>query len=69
MASIIAPSTPKASPDVDGQTPGKWRHPRLNEIIRRQNAATFDGSNVKTIALNTSAIVITLVAESPLGSL
>ncbi|CRG87298.1 hypothetical protein PISL3812_04315 [Talaromyces islandicus] len=68
MASIATPSTPKASPNGDGQTPGKWRHPRLHEIIRRQNAATFDGSNVKTIALNTSAIAITLIAESPLRS-
>ncbi|KAH8702237.1 nuclear pore complex component-domain-containing protein [Talaromyces proteolyticus] len=68
MASITAPSTPKASPNVDSQTPGKWRHPRLKEIIRRQNAATFDSRNVKTIALNVSAVIGTLVVESPLRS-
>ncbi|GAT19707.1 LEA domain protein [Aspergillus luchuensis] len=43
MASPAPPSTPKAAsapaatPD-GSQTPGKWRHPHLNEVVRRQNA-------------------------------
>ncbi|OHW91706.1 nuclear pore complex component [Colletotrichum incanum] len=44
-------STPqKSTPVVD--SPGTWRHPRLNEITRRRNATTFSEKNVRRIALN-----------------
>ncbi|KAK6219788.1 nuclear pore complex component [Colletotrichum tabaci] len=52
-AAITTPvrSTPqKSTPIVD--SPGTWRHPRLNEITRRRNATTFSEKNVRRIALN-----------------
>ncbi|KAF9891264.1 hypothetical protein FE257_004828 [Aspergillus nanangensis] len=64
MASQSLPSTPKAPsaptprPD-ESQTPGKWRHPQLDEVIRRQNAATFGDRNIRKLAWNGSALFAT----------
>ncbi|RAK98933.1 NPCC-domain-containing protein [Aspergillus ibericus CBS 121593] len=64
MASPAPPSTPKAAsaaaatPD-DSQTPGKWRHPHLNEVVRRQNAGTFGDRNVKRLVWNAIALLAT----------
>lgn len=66
MASL--PSTPKAAiaptpaptPD-ESRTPGKWRHPQLNEIVRRQNAETFGDRNLKKLSWNTVALVATWI--------
>jgi len=62
MATQSAPSTPKAAaaaaPVSEGSgTPGKWRHPQLNEIVRRQNAATFGDKDVKRLLWNGAALV------------
>jgi hypothetical protein len=64
MATQSLPSTPKAAtplaPTSDGTgTPGKWRHPMLAEIVRRQNAATFDEKNVKRLVWNGAAFIMT----------
>ncbi|KAF9881220.1 nuclear pore complex component [Colletotrichum karsti] len=49
-------STPqKSTPVVD--SPGTWRHPRLNEITRRRNATTFSEKNVRRIAINIAFLV------------
>lgn len=49
-------STPvKAPPAVD--SPGTWRHPRLNEITRRRNATTFSEKNVRQIAYNIATLL------------
>jgi nucleoporin POM34 len=49
-------STPvKAAPVTD--SPGTWRHPRLDEITRRRNATTFTEKNVKQIAYNAIALL------------
>ncbi|PYH48851.1 uncharacterized protein BP01DRAFT_353152 [Aspergillus saccharolyticus JOP 1030-1] len=64
MASSAPPSTPKASkaspaiaaiPD-QSQTPGKWRHPHLNEVVRRQNAGTFGDRNITKLVWNGAAL-------------
>ncbi|CEL04260.1 nuclear pore complex component-domain-containing protein [Aspergillus pseudodeflectus] len=59
MASLFLPSTPKpAAPPAPApaseevRTPGKWRHPQLNEIVRRQQAGTFGDGNVKRLISN-----------------
>ncbi|KAJ5562451.1 Nuclear pore complex component [Penicillium sp. DV-2018c] len=57
------PSTPRATPPVapnaEGDlTPGKWRHPQLDEIVRRQNAATFDEKNIKKLGWNAAALAM-----------
>lgn len=58
----MAVSTPvkatptKKAPEVD--SPGTWRHPRLNEITRRREASTFSEKNVRKIAYNIGTIIV-----------
>lgn len=64
MATSSLPSTPKAAlaatPASEGSgTPGKWRHPQLDEIVRRQNAATFGDKDVKKLVWNGLALAVT----------
>ncbi|KAL4902395.1 nuclear pore complex component-domain-containing protein [Aspergillus multicolor] len=65
MASLLLPpSTPKsasapAPASEKSQTPGKWRHPQLDEIVRRQHAGTFGDQNVRRLVWNGSALFIT----------
>lgn len=66
MATRSLPSTPKAAlaatPASEGSgTPGKWRHPQLNEIVRRQNAATFNDKDLKRLLWNGLALLVTWV--------
>ncbi|PFH56489.1 hypothetical protein XA68_16430 [Ophiocordyceps unilateralis] len=49
-------STPaEASPVPD--SPGTWRHPRLDEITRRRNATSFSEKNIRRIAYNMAAFL------------
>ncbi|KAI0122894.1 nuclear pore complex component-domain-containing protein [Xylariales sp. AK1849] len=59
MSMIQRPvSTPtRVTAPAAQDSPGTWRHPRLAEITRRQNATTFSERNVKKIAWNIAAIV------------
>lgn len=54
-------STPVKSTTLDGppvtDSPGTWRHPRLDEITRRRNATTFAEKNVRQIAYNVIALL------------
>ncbi|KAL4926059.1 nuclear pore complex component-domain-containing protein [Aspergillus undulatus] len=64
MASFSLPSTPKPTPTSTptperSQTPGKWRHPQLNEIVRRQHAGTFGDRNVRKLIWNGVALFAT----------
>lgn len=66
MATQSAPSTPKAAPAAaltsEGTgTPGKWRHPQLSEVVRRQNATTFGDKDVRKLLWNGVALVMTWV--------
>ncbi|RYP64789.1 hypothetical protein DL769_006534 [Monosporascus sp. CRB-8-3] len=57
-----AVSTPSRAPAQSVQeSPGTWRHPRLAEITRRQEATTFTEKNVRRIAVNV-AILLALIA-------
>jgi nucleoporin POM34 len=55
-------STPvRATPVKDvaaTDSPGTWRHPRLDEITRRRNATTFAEKNVRQIIYNVGALLI-----------
>ncbi|KAL4883048.1 nuclear pore complex component-domain-containing protein [Aspergillus karnatakaensis] len=69
MSSLFLPSTPKSalSPapvSEQSQTPGKWRHPHLNEIVRRQHAGTFGDRDVKRVMWNGGALLGTWVFGS-----
>ncbi|KAL4917972.1 nuclear pore complex component-domain-containing protein [Aspergillus aurantiobrunneus] len=64
MASLFFPSTPKPAPtpaptSEKAQTPGKWRHPQLNEIVRRQHAGTFGDQNMRKLVWNGFALFAT----------
>lgn len=73
MASQSLPSTPRPAstpiptPD-ESRTPGKWRHPQLNEIVRRQNAATFGDRNVRRLVWNGVALTTFWVFGNALKS-
>jgi hypothetical protein len=59
MAALVRPSTPIAQPaPATPSTPqtGTWRHPRLDEIVRRRDASTFSERNVKKIMWNVSGL-------------
>lgn len=38
------------------QSPGAWKHPRIDEITRRQNATVFTSDSFKTIIYNVAAL-------------
>ncbi|KAJ6789694.1 hypothetical protein PWT90_00558 [Aphanocladium album] len=47
----------KGAPPSATDSPGTWRHPRLNEITRRREATTFSEKNVRRIAYNIVALL------------
>ncbi|KAI5303460.1 hypothetical protein KEM56_007525 [Ascosphaera pollenicola] len=55
------PQTPQNKPAVPSETvapsPGKWRHPQYDEIVRRQNASTFGERHVRILVLNALALL------------
>ncbi|KAL2366418.1 hypothetical protein RJZ56_000677 [Blastomyces dermatitidis] len=59
MAPQPFPSTPRLQGNeaVPTPSPGTWRHPRLREIVQRQNASTFGDRNIKKIVLNGGCLV------------
>ncbi|KAI1135128.1 NPCC-domain-containing protein [Hypoxylon sp. FL0543] len=58
-------STP-ATPPVT-ESPGTWRHPRLPEIIRRQEATNFTDKNVKRIVINIVVLCACILVHSLLA--
>lgn len=56
MATPIRPSRPSTPATQSPSTPGKWRHPQFEEIIRRQQATTFSDQNVSKIVYNVVAL-------------
>lgn len=55
-----------ASPAVS--TPGRWQHPRMDEIVRRQNSSCFDPGDSRIVVLNAAVIVFTFIAQPYLSS-
>ena len=49
-------------------TPGRWQHPRMEEIVRRQNASCFNPGDSRIVVLNAAAIVFTFIAQPYLSS-
>ncbi len=61
-----APSTPQtpASQTPQLHTPnGTWKHPKFDEITRRQYATTFDEHNVKVVVANASLLAVSFFAH------
>ncbi|KAI0011104.1 NPCC-domain-containing protein [Xylariaceae sp. FL0662B] len=59
QAPLSTPTKSPATPVAD--SPGNWRHPRLQEISRRREKTTFTEKNVKRITLNVT-ILIAIIA-------
>ena len=67
MASSKAPqpSTPTqqiTTPKPASPSTGTWRHPRFDEIARRQAVTTFTDQNVHRILWNTGTLIFSFVA-------
>lgn len=56
MATPIRTPRPSTPATQSPSTPGNWRHPRFEEIVRRQQASTFSDQNVSKIGYNIAAL-------------
>ena len=62
MGAPATPQTPSAQ-TPQPQTPnGTWKHPKFDEITRRQYATTFDEHNVKVVVANTGLLACSFFA-------
>lgn len=57
-----SPITPTSSAPSTPQT-GTWRHPRFDEITRRQNASTFSDRNIKRVLYNVGCLFALWLVE------
>jgi len=55
QASVLTPS------------PGKWRHPKFDEIARRQNANNFDDRSIRQITWNSGALLLIWLFSTNFG--
>ncbi|KAL7949007.1 nuclear pore complex component domain-containing protein [Trichoderma barbatum] len=59
MSSLAGVTTPvkQIGAATPSDSPGTWRHPRLDEITRRRDATNFTEKNVRRIAYNIVALL------------
>lgn len=64
------PATPSAAHNASPafSTPGRWQHPRMDEIVRRQNASCFNPADARIVVLNVAIIVLSFFAKPYLSS-
>ncbi|KAF2651290.1 hypothetical protein K491DRAFT_665912 [Lophiostoma macrostomum CBS 122681] len=65
MATPRTPAMPvtPAAQKVQQPTPtGRWKHPKFDDITRRQQSTTFDERNVQAIVLNGAVLIFSLAA-------
>ncbi|KAK6352543.1 hypothetical protein TWF730_009367 [Orbilia blumenaviensis] len=55
MSGPITPSRSVGGPSGQG-TPGSWKHPKLDEVLRRQDARSFSDRRVSRALKNASAL-------------
>ncbi|KAH7413956.1 nuclear pore complex component-domain-containing protein [Phaeosphaeria sp. MPI-PUGE-AT-0046c] len=58
------PATPAAQADQAYTPSGKWKHPKFDEIARRQYATTFDERNVRAIVANAALLFLSLYGNT-----
>ncbi|KAH8664107.1 nuclear pore complex component-domain-containing protein [Xylariales sp. PMI_506] len=63
VPSVVTPTKNATAAPVQ-DSPGTWKHPRLAEIHRRQNATTFSEKNVRKIAWNVTAILAVFASKA-----
>ncbi|KAK6439420.1 hypothetical protein LTR95_004368 [Oleoguttula sp. CCFEE 5521] len=62
------PASSPATPLTPSQsTPGRWQHPRMEEIVKRQHANHFDTDNVRAILVTLAGLVSTLAVKPTLN--
>ena len=54
------PATPSVQTEQSCTPNGSWRHPKFDEIARRQYATTFDERNVRAIVLNAGFLFLSV---------
>lgn len=60
-------NTPQnASPAAS--TPGRWQHPRMDEIVRRQNSSCFNPGDSRIVIVNGAAIIFIFIAQPYLSA-
>jgi nucleoporin POM34 len=70
VARYAPPATPQtpATPSAQAEQPytpnGSWRHPKFDEIARRQYATIFDERNVRAIVLNAGFLFLSVYGSS-----
>lgn len=70
VARIAQPATPQtpATPAAQTSAPytpnGTWRHPKFDEIARRQYATTFDERNVRAVVANASFLFLSVYGNA-----
>ncbi|CAK7263238.1 hypothetical protein SEPCBS119000_000395 [Sporothrix epigloea] len=56
-----------ATPDIS-DSPGNWRHPRMEEITRRRATTVFTEANLKTLVYNALALAVVFLVGNASGS-
>jgi nucleoporin POM34 len=49
-------------------TPGRWQHPRMDEIVRRQNSSCFNPGDSRIVILNGAVILAIFIAQPYLSA-
>ena len=61
-ANKLTTPSQQASPALSvSSTPGQWRHPRMDEVVRRQNANSFDAGNMRIIVFHIALIAASFI--------
>lgn len=63
-AASKTPDTQSVPPAAPTPPPGTWRHPRLDEIARRQSASIFSQSNLRRAILGIICLALTFYVPS-----
>ncbi|CAK7566071.1 MAG: hypothetical protein SEPTF4163_004004 [Sporothrix epigloea] len=66
-ASTTPVKAASATPDIT-DSPGNWRHPRIEEITRRRATTVFTEANLKTFVYNALALAMVFLMGNASGS-
>jgi nucleoporin POM34 len=58
------PTTPASQTGVKAPRTGTWRHPKFDEITKRQYARTFSEQNAKAVLVNALYLFSTFIVPS-----
>ncbi|WPH03841.1 Hypothetical protein R9X50_00672400 [Acrodontium crateriforme] len=68
--STALPRAPfQQQPSPTPSTPGRWEHPRINEIERRRNKTKFDGDDTRKVVQIFGLLLATFIAPAILRSI